>query len=85
MNIGAILKLLFSFPIIFYRFIISPLLIPSCRFVPSCSEYAMDAIKYYGVVKGSYLTLKRILKCNPCHKGGYDPIRRDTSKKEKSC
>ena len=74
MNIGSILKLLFSFPIILYRFIISPLLTPSCRFVPSCSEYAMDAIKEYGAFKGGYLTLKRLLKCNPCHKGGYDPI-----------
>ena len=45
-----------------------------CRYVPSCSNYAMEAIMYYGAWKGSILAIKRIGKCNPWHKGGYDPL-----------
>lgn len=47
---------------------------PSCRFIPTCSEYALQAITKYGAVKGSYLAIRRILKCHPFHKGGYDPL-----------
>ena len=62
------------FMIEFYRSYISPLKPPSCRYVPTCSEYAMIAIEKYGPVKGGYLTIKRILRCHPFHKGGYDPV-----------
>lgn len=58
-----------------YKYAISPLLPDSCRFVPTCSEYSAEAIKRYGAVKGSYLSLKRILRCHPFHNGGYDPVR----------
>ena len=58
----------------FYRQFISPLKMPCCRFVPTCSEYALEAIKKYGAIKGSWLAIKRILKCHPFHKGGYDPV-----------
>jgi putative membrane protein insertion efficiency factor len=58
-----------------YKYFLSPLLPMSCRFTPSCSEYAMDAIKKYGSVKGLYLSVKRILRCHPFHPGGYDPVR----------
>ena len=58
----------------FYRKGISPLTPPSCRFIPTCSEYAMEAIKRYGALKGGWLAFKRILRCNPFHKGGYDPV-----------
>jgi putative membrane protein insertion efficiency factor len=58
----------------FYRSYISPLKPPSCRYVPTCSEYAMIAIEKYGPVKGGYLAIKRILRCHPFHKGGYDPV-----------
>ncbi|WP_369823985.1 membrane protein insertion efficiency factor YidD [Anaerovibrio sp. JC8] len=58
----------------FYRSYISPLKPPSCRFVPTCSEYAMIAIEKYGPVKGGYLAIRRILRCHPFHKGGYDPV-----------
>jgi putative membrane protein insertion efficiency factor len=60
--------------ITFYRKGISPLTPPSCRFIPTCSEYAMQAIEKYGAVKGTFLAVKRLLKCHPFHKGGYDPL-----------
>ncbi len=47
---------------------------PSCRFIPTCSQYALEALEKYGAVKGTYLALKRVLKCHPFHKGGYDPL-----------
>lgn len=53
---------------------ISPLLGPRCRFTPSCSQYTYEAIVEHGVLKGTYLGIKRILKCNPFFKGGYDPV-----------
>ena len=59
----------------FYRQAISPLFPPSCRFVPTCSQYALEAIEKYGAVKGGWLALKRFLRCHPFHKGGwYDPV-----------
>ncbi|EGF14877.1 alpha-hemolysin like protein [Dialister micraerophilus DSM 19965] len=57
-----------------YRFFVSPLKGPCCRFVPTCSEYAFEAVKKYGALKGSYLAVKRICKCHPFHRGGYDPV-----------
>lgn len=58
----------------FYRLVISPLKPPSCRFIPTCSEYAILAIEKYGIVRGGYMAIKRILKCHPFHPGGYDPV-----------
>ena len=58
----------------FYQRQISPLLPPRCRYIPTCSEYALEAVEKYGAVKGSWLAAKRILRCNPFHKGGYDPV-----------
>ncbi|MBS1807288.1 MAG: membrane protein insertion efficiency factor YidD [Acidobacteria bacterium] len=57
-----------------YKLFLSPLLPPSCRFFPTCSVYAADAINKYGVLKGSLLGLKRILHCHPFNPGGYDPV-----------
>jgi uncharacterized protein len=57
-----------------YRRFISPLFPPSCRFQPTCSEYALEAIAIYGAFKGSWLALKRISHCHPLHPGGYDPV-----------
>ena len=58
----------------FYRKFISPLRAPCCRFMPTCSQYALEALAKYGAVKGGWLALKRILRCNPLCKGGYDPV-----------
>lgn len=58
----------------FYRLAISPFMAPHCRFYPSCSEYSYSAISRYGVLKGSHLSLSRLLKCHPWHPGGYDPL-----------
>ena len=58
----------------FYKRNISPTFPPSCRFTPTCSEYAMEAIEKYGAVKGGWLAFRRVLRCNPFCKGGYDPV-----------
>lgn len=58
----------------FYRRNISPLTPPSCRYIPTCSQYALEAIEKYGALKGGWLALRRILRCNPLFKGGYDPV-----------
>ena len=68
------IKKLFLVFIKFYQVAISPYIGPHCRFMPTCSEYAYIAISRFGVWKGSYLAIKRILKCHPFHKGGYDPV-----------
>ncbi len=61
-------------PIRFYQLCISPMFPPSCRFTPTCSQYAVEAISKYGVLKGGWLTLKRIARCNPWGGSGYDPV-----------
>lgn len=57
-----------------YRYFVSPLIYPSCRFTPSCSKYTQEAINKYGVIYGSWLGVRRILRCNPWNTGGYDPL-----------
>jgi len=57
-----------------YKKLISPMLPPSCRFYPTCSEYSIQALEKYGAIKGSAKSIWRILRCNPLNKGGYDPI-----------
>ena len=57
-----------------YQYIVSPVLTPSCRFYPTCSNYAYDALSQHGLTKGGYLALKRVLRCHPFHSGGIDPV-----------
>ncbi|WP_223826035.1 membrane protein insertion efficiency factor YidD [Spongiibacter pelagi] len=58
----------------FYRHCISPLMAPHCRFYPTCSQYAVEAIQQHGAARGSLLSAKRLCKCHPFHPGGYDPV-----------
>lgn len=60
-----------------YHRLLSPFLGQHCRFIPSCSEYAVQAIEKHGIVRGGWLTIKRLLKCHPWHSGGYDPVEND--------
>ncbi|MEB3282857.1 MAG: membrane protein insertion efficiency factor YidD [Lyngbya sp.] len=57
-----------------YKMFISPLLPPSCRYQPTCSTYAIQAVERFGVIQGGWLAIKRILRCHPFHPGGYDPV-----------
>ena len=73
-KISKILAIPFILLIRIYRIFISPLLGSNCRHTPTCSEYGIIALKKHGVFKGSFLTAKRIMKCNSLFKGGYDPV-----------
>ncbi|TAP42624.1 membrane protein insertion efficiency factor YidD [Alteromonas sp. KUL49] len=70
-------SILIALPILLiklYQWLVSPMLGQRCRFHPSCSHYAIEALKVHGIAKGSWLSIKRILKCHPLHAGGYDPV-----------
>ena len=58
----------------FYQKAISPYLPGACRYTPTCSQYAMEAIREYGALKGGWMAFRRVLRCNPFHPGGYDPV-----------
>ncbi|WP_084407326.1 membrane protein insertion efficiency factor YidD [Aestuariibacter salexigens] len=62
-----------------YRLFISPMFGPKCRFDPSCSRYAIDALTQHGLIIGGWLTIKRVLKCHPLHPGGHDPVPHKTN------
>jgi putative membrane protein insertion efficiency factor len=59
----------------FYKGVISPFLPPACRFEPTCSQYARDAVEKYGAARGTWMAFKRILRCQPFCKGGHDPVK----------
>ncbi|AEF18407.1 MULTISPECIES: membrane protein insertion efficiency factor YidD [Thermoanaerobacterium] len=69
------MKYIFIYLIKFYQKFISPMKPKSCRFYPTCSQYAIDAIMKYGILKGGMMALWRILRCNPFNPGGYDPVK----------
>lgn len=77
------LKKVFIALIRFYQMVISPLKPPSCRFYPTCSQYGLEAIQRFGALKGGWLTIKRILKCQPFHPGGFDPVPKTWPHKKK--
>lgn len=66
-----------------YKWAISPMFPPSCRYTPTCSEYAMEAIERYGIFRGGMKALARILRCHPFVKGGYDPVIRDVKGRDR--
>jgi putative membrane protein insertion efficiency factor len=68
------MKYLALAPIRLYQILVSPALPSTCRFVPSCSQYAVEAITHFGLLKGGWLAVKRILRCHPFNPGGYDPV-----------
>ena len=68
------MKRIFIALVRFYRAYISPMHGPCCRYIPTCSQYALEALEKYGALKGGWLAFRRILRCNPLHKGGYDPV-----------
>lgn len=78
------LKRIFLLPVKFYRKYISPLFPPCCRFQPTCSQYCLDAVEEWGIIRGSALTLWRILRCNPWSKGGYDPVPENKKRNQKN-
>jgi uncharacterized protein len=69
-----LIRKLFTLPIWLYQITLSPYLTPACRFQPTCSAYAKEAIMQHGIFKGSWLTAKRLLSCHPWGKSGYDPV-----------
>lgn len=77
-NKGSLFKQLLSTPFILlikvYQWTISPLIGPKCRFTPTCSAYGIEALKKHGPIKGTWLTIKRLSKCHPWGKSGYDPV-----------
>ncbi|MHA4868396.1 membrane protein insertion efficiency factor YidD [Duganella sp. PWIR1] len=68
------MKTVLRFLLRFYQLAISPMMTPSCRFHPSCSNYALEALQVHGAAKGSLLAVKRVCRCHPWHPGGVDPV-----------
>ena len=65
-----------------YKYLISPLIAPSCRYLPTCSEYSIEALKTYGFIKGLSLSLKRIMSCHPWGNSGFDPVKKKIKAKK---
>ena len=61
----------------FYQYLISPLLGNNCRYLPTCSQYFIESLKEYGLIKGIFMSVKRILRCHPWGKGGFDPVKKE--------
>ena len=76
-QIIRIIRKISCLPIKMYQVLLSPLIMPCCRFYPSCSQYAVQAIMHYGVIKGLWLAIRRLFRCHPWCKGGYDPVLSD--------
>tara|TARA_B100001057_G_scaffold357799_1_gene359857 strand:- start:520 stop:759 length:240 start_codon:yes stop_codon:yes gene_type:complete len=68
--------------IIIYKYLISPIISPSCRYLPTCSEYSIEALKTFGFFKGLSLSIKRIFSCHPWSSGGFDPVKKEIKAKK---
>ena len=68
--------------IVLYKYLISPMIGPSCRYIPTCSDYSIEALKTYGFVKGLLLSLKRIMSCHPLGNCGFDPVKKEIKSKK---
>jgi uncharacterized protein len=79
---GKIMKYIFIYLIKAYQIVVSPLLPNSCRFYPTCSEYSKQSYELYGVFRGTWMTITRLLRCHPFHPGGYDPVVPEQDDKE---
>lgn len=74
LSLRRLVRHIFLLPVYFYRACISPMLPPACRYVPTCSQYAVEAVMKHGILHGGWLALKRILRCHPWGGSGYDPV-----------
>ena len=79
MNIFTLLLIKF---IKIYKYLVSPMIGPSCRYLPTCSDYSIEALKNYGFVKGLLLSLKRIMSCHPWGNSGFDPVKKEIEEKK---
>ena len=79
MNIFTLLLIKF---IKIYKYLVSPMIGPSCRYLPTCSDYSIEALKTYGFVKGLLLSLKRIMSCHPWGNSGFDPVKKEIKEKK---
>ncbi|WP_133128084.1 membrane protein insertion efficiency factor YidD [Legionella nagasakiensis] len=73
-QINGFMQKMICAPIRLYQYLLSPLIKPCCRFYPSCSQYALQAVEHYGISKGLWLACRRLLRCHPWSPGGYDPV-----------
>ena len=71
---SRLLAAVLSLPVLIWRYLISPAMPPACRYMPSCSEYSLEALRVHGPVRGSYLTVRRLARCHPWGGHGYDPV-----------
>ena len=79
MNIFTLLLIKF---IKIYKYLVSPMIGPSCRYLPTCSDYSIEALKTYGFVKGLLFSLKRIISCHPLGNSGFDPVKKEIKEKK---
>lgn len=72
--LSRLLAMVISLPVLVWRYLISPAMPPACRYLPSCSEYSLEALRVHGPVRGSWLTVRRLARCHPWGGHGYDPV-----------